>query len=173
MKRVAYVGDVWCLRTPDEVFMVRRNGKAMWSGNCDDFGGTDLNYIWTDAYPTRFLLSRDPLDIPADDKESMAAMEAYASFAQGEIADLFGLSIATFPDNELLRLDPYVVHATPEVPAPGGMWSFFKISVSTHRYDLLGNSHNHLLDDDWPLVSRETLRNQPNGGNRDDAGATA
>lgn len=56
---------------------------------------------------------------------------------------------------------------TPEIPPPGGMRSFFKISVSTHRYDLLGNSHNYLLDYSWPMLDRQTLRNQPSGGSRD------
>jgi hypothetical protein len=28
-----YTGPVWCLQVPGEVFYVRRNGKAVWTGN--------------------------------------------------------------------------------------------------------------------------------------------
>lgn len=74
--------------------------------------------------------------------------------------------IITYPDSTVLRLDPYVIHDTPLIPAPGGMRSFFKISVSTNRYDLVGNSHNYLFDYAWPMTDRAALRNQPHG-NRD------
>ena len=137
--------------------------------HCDDFGGSDLNYIWSDVFPTRFLLSDEALLISADDKQSMQDMADLASVAgRGG----YHWRVEDGPVNELLRLTPWVIHNTPEIPAPGGMRSFFKISVSTHRYDLLGNSHNHLLDYDWPMVDRSVLRNQP-GGNRDYSGATA
>lgn len=129
--------------------------------HCDDFGGTDLNYIWSDRYPTQILRSSVPLQIPEDDIESMDKMTRYSWRAEDHGLDWLWLEKA--PVGHLLRLSPYVVHNTPEVPAPGGMRSFFKISISTHRYDLLGNSHNYLLNYDWPMIDRQALRNQPNG----------
>lgn len=132
--------------------------------HCDDFGGTDINYIWCDAYPTRVLHSEQPLDISDDDTVSMLEFEDIA-FAAPET---LGLEIRELQPITLYRLDPFVIHATPEVPAPGGMRSFVKISISTHRYNLIGNSRNHLLDYDWPMVDRQVLRNQPNArANRD------
>lgn len=133
--------------------------------HCDDFGGTDLNYIWTDRWPTRFLTAPDGLTIPEDDAASMETFEALAWQAENTHAPSLW-----FEDNwatgRLLRLSPYVIHDTPIIPEPGGMRSFFKVSVSTHRYNLLGNSHNHLLAYDWPLYDRAVVRNQP-GGNSD------
>lgn len=147
--------------------------------HCDDFGGTDLNFIWSDAYPTRFLLADEPLNIRPDDAESMVDMQRHADMAvrnanpgtmAGYETNVFhNQRIVDGPLNTLLRLDPYVIHDTPVIEKPG-MRSFFKISVSTHRYDLVGNSHNYDLDYDWPMYSREALRNQPSGGNSDYSG---
>jgi hypothetical protein len=164
------------------VYVTARRGYAS-PGNplnrpgwhCDDFGGTDLNYIWSDAYPTVFLRTREgwPLDISDDDVQSMKDMAAYATEAQAWSSGGFSAVhprvpwIEGGPVGHLLRLDPYVVHNTPIIPPPGGMRSFFKISVSSHRYNLRGNSHNHLLRYDWPMYDRDQLRNQPQGGNRD------
>lgn len=134
--------------------------------HCDDFGGTDLNYIWCDEFPTR-VLRADPgsIDMPADDMESMRVMDSVAEMIGWPGAD--DVWIEPIRTHTMYRLTPHVIHDTPIIPAPGGMRSFFKISVSNHRYDLIGNSHNHLLDYDWPMVSRDVLRNQPSGGNKD------
>lgn len=134
--------------------------------HCDDFGGTDLNYIWSDAFPTRILRSSRPLAISEDDAESMHDMWRHATEAGYRAT--FGMKdtdlwIEEAPVDYLLRLSPYVIHDTPVIPEPGGMRSFFKISVSDKRYNLLGNSHNHLLDYEWEMHDRQTLRNQPQG----------
>ncbi len=132
--------------------------------HCDDFGGEDINYIWSDRYPTRFLQLAEgsgvKLGIPADDQESMTAFDWLAANASKSYPEL---SIETYPDSTILRLDPYVIHTTPVIPAPGGMRSFFKISLSEHRYNLRGNSHNHLFDYDWPMHDRAVVRNQQDG----------
>lgn len=175
------IDDAWSLNgDPDPyVYVTARRGFAT-PGNplnrpgwhCDDFGGSDLNYIWSDAYPTRFLVSDKPLNVSEDDKQSMVDMEHYAYGAMsGE--DGPGVYIYTPPEKSLLRLTPHVIHDTPQIPAPGGMRSFFKISVSSHRYDLVGNSHNYELNYDWPMVDREALRNQPSKfSNKDYSGGS-
>lgn len=168
-----HLGDPYVYVTARRGFASPGNPLNRPGWHCDDFGGTDLNYIWSDVYPTRLLLCDEALPVPADDAESMRYMETLASDLRFASHDSHGIGIVESPVNELLRLTPWVIHNTPEVPAPGGMRSFFKISVSTHRYDLLGNSHNHLLDYDWPMVDRAALRNQPSGGNRDYSGATS
>lgn len=136
----------------------------------DDFGGDDLNYIWTDQYPTRFLLSAEPLPIVNNDRAATRQMDNYVRsmgrnggrYIDGWEQDThLGLRVVTYPQNSVLRLDPYVIHTTPEIPPPGGMRSFFKISISTHRYNLIGNSHNYEFDYDWPMIDRATLRNDP------------
>lgn len=48
--KVPYVGDVWCLNVPRSNFMVRRNGKAFFSGNCWARGWMSRGFtpgIWT------------------------------------------------------------------------------------------------------------------------------
>jgi hypothetical protein len=137
--------------------------------HCDDFGGNDLNYIWMDSYPTRVLRSDEPLKIVQDDQGSMRQMERLADkigmhgghYVNGwEVNTHLGLRIEEMPTNTLLKLSPYVIHAAPEIIEPG-MRSFFKISISSHRYDLVGNSHNYELNYDWPMYDRQALRNQP------------
>lgn len=150
--------------------------------HCDDFGGTDLNYIWSDAYPTRVMTALPGIiQLSSDDGESMIQMENLAQYAERNRAGYDSWTMppdpvvrtAQMPVNTLLRLTPHVIHDTPVIPPPGGMRSFFKISVSSHRYDLIGNSHNHLLDYDWPMTSRVEMRNRPDGGNTDDSGERA
>lgn len=166
------------------VYVTARRGYAT-PGNplnrpgwhCDDFGGDDLNYIWTDAFPTRFLLADEPIDIPADDTKSMDVMEAYAYGAENPHDFAWdrpdGLRIEDGPAAEILRLSPYVIHSTPEITEAGPR-SFFKISVSDHRYDLIGNAHNYLLDYNWPMYDRQALRNQPGAfQNKDYSGITS
>lgn len=160
--------------------------------HADNFGadspdGTtgDLNYVWADRYPTRLLLSDDPLTLSGDDTESMLDMEGHAETAEFRTrrwnsarqfngnAPRPASRIEHAPLGTLLRLTPWVIHTTPEIPAPGGMRSFLKISVSAHRFDLRGNSHNHAFDYDWAMVDRATLRNHPSAfQNRDYSGGS-
>lgn len=121
----------------------------------DGFGSDDLNYIWADVHPTRYAVQ--DFELKADDVESMRQMEAQVRpdrIEEGLPEWLYGL-------------DPYVVHATPVIPPPGTMRSFAKISFSPHRYNLLGNSHNHDLAYDWVMHNRTALRNDPYAGERD------
>lgn len=156
------------------VYVTARRGYAT-PGNplnrpgwhCDDFGGTDLNYIWCDEFPTRVLRSEDPLPIPPDDAQSMYDMKNFAELAEMSAVERIWIDEA--PTDRLMRLTPYVIHNTPIITL-GGMRSFFKISISTHRYNLIGNSHNYEINYDWPMHSRESLRNQPSGANRDYTG---
>lgn len=128
--------------------------------HADGFGTEDINYVWTDAFPTLFAEQRFE-SISAEHGASMTQFEA-------QIAAGF---VTTYPDRTLLRLDPFVIHAAPEIPTPGGERSFFKVSFSNDRYNLIGNSHNHLLDYDWPMYSREQLRNDPARAGSDGPGA--
>jgi hypothetical protein len=118
--------------------------------HADGFGSDDVNYIWTDRYPTRFALQQF-VDISDDHVRSAEQFEEQVVPSR----------IVTYPDHTLLRLDPSVIHATPEIPPPGGERSFLKISLSRDRYNLLGNSHNYLFDYDWKMWSREEVRNDP------------
>lgn len=118
--------------------------------HADGFGTSDINYVWADRFPTRFAVQ--PFEgIPVGHAESIAEFERQLDPSR----------IVTYPDRTLLCIDPYVVHATPEVPEGGGERGFIKVSVSSQRYNLRGNSHNHLFDYDWPMWTREQVRNSP------------
>ena len=75
----------------------------------DGFGTSDVNYVWTDRYPT--LFAEQPFEqISADHVDSVRQFAEQVDPAR----------IRTYPDKTLMRLDPSVIHAAPEIPAPGG-----------------------------------------------------
>ena len=114
----------------------------------DGFLTEDINYIWCDKDPTIF--NKSEFNLTLDDTVSMKEMEEQAL----EINDI------TFKENELLRLDQYNIHKVAPV-LEGGMRTFVKISFSKDKYDLIGNSHNYLLDYNWEMKQRNTDRNIP------------
>ncbi|AXC36304.1 hypothetical protein SEA_FORK_78 [Microbacterium phage Fork] len=116
----------------------------------DGFGTPDINYVWTDRYPTLFAIG-DFGEISDDHLESTRQFEERAA----------GLYQSTHADKTLMRLDPSVIHTAPPIPAPGGERSFFKVSFSNTRYNLKGNAHNYMLNYDWPMYDRATVRNDP------------
>lgn len=132
--------------------------------HCDGFGTDDLNYIWSSRWPTRFAI-QDFADVSTDHTISMQQFEL-------EVDDD---CIQTYDPHEgefhiappLLRLSPFVVHSTPLIPHPGGERSFVKISFSDDKYNLRGNSHNHLLNYEWTMHDRAELRNDPAFAGRD------
>jgi hypothetical protein len=114
----------------------------------DGFGTNDLNYIWYDRAPTEFYA--DDFELPPNCADAMAVMTERAEGAQ----------IVTYPERHVLRLTPSVVHRVPAKFA-SGMRTFFKVSISPDRYNLIGNSINHRLPERWPLVARQAERNHP------------
>lgn len=114
----------------------------------DGFGTDDVNYIWYDHAPTEFYEGR--FRLPDDCDDSMAIMEKLAH----------GRPIITHPAKHLLKLTPAVIHRSP-VGFPTGMRTFVKVSISSERYNLEGNSVNHLLTERWPLLPRVAERNHP------------
>ncbi len=141
----------------DYIYVTARRGYAT-PGNplnrpgwhADGFGTLDINYIWADRFPT--LFAEHPFgEISSDHVESIRQFEERAPK---------GL-LQVYPDRTLLRLDPFVVHAAPEIPPPGGERSFLKISLSRDKYNLLGNSHNYDFAYSWKMWSRAEVRNDP------------
>lgn len=116
--------------------------------HCDGFMSNDINYIWSDSLPTVFNSSN--FSITLDDSLSMKQMERQA-------LPCFDIS---YPVNTLLRLNQFNVHRVADVDKEG-MRTFLKISFSTDKYDLIGNSHNYLLNYDWEMKQRNMQRNIP------------
>lgn len=119
--------------------------------HADGFGTDDLNYAWSDKWPTE-IAQQQFKGISSDHIESMRQFDEQVK-DENVYATREGL---------LYRLTPYVVHRVAPVPeGEGGMRSFLKVSISKHRYNLEGNSHNYLLDYKWKMYSREEIRNSP------------
>lgn len=115
----------------------------------------DRNLVWCDRFPTRYIWG-DIGNVPAEDEIALARFEA----AGAEFPDHY------VEEEVLYEFGQAVVHATPIIDDPG-LRTFVKLSISPHRYNLEGNSHNFLLDYDWPMYPRADVRNDPIAGNKD------
>jgi hypothetical protein len=114
----------------------------------DGFLTDDINYIWCDKYPTIF--NRTEFELPLDDLLSMEEMENQA----------MPFHNVTYGENRLLRLNQYNIHKVASVTEVG-MRTFLKLSFSKDKYDLIGNSHNYLIDYNWGMKNRKEHRNIP------------
>jgi len=114
----------------------------------DGFGTDDINYIWSDCCPTVFNNSNFVLS--DDDEQSMRDMARQADESNNVM----------HPDGSLLRLDSRCIHRAADCRAQM-LRTFLKVSFSPDRYDLAGNSRNHLLKYDWPMRERRDVRNTP------------
>jgi hypothetical protein len=132
--------------------------------HCDGFGSPDMNYIWWSGPGTRFAVG-DFGEISDDHVVSMRQFEERA-VTRGYAHDR--VQIEKPPGKHLYQIDRYVVHATP-ILRKGCMRQFVKISFSNERYNLYNNSHNYLFDYDWPMVDRDTVRNDTSKAQGDHA----
>lgn len=127
--------------------------------HADGFGTEDVNYVWTDLFPTLYA-NQDFHGISKNHIESIRQFEEQVDPEK----------VVEFPEKSLLRLTSKVVHSAPEIPPPGGERSFLKVSFSNSRYNLKGNSHNYLIDYNWKMYDRQEVRNDPNYAGGDTAG---
>lgn len=114
----------------------------------DGFMTDDINYIWSDCFPTIF--NKSNFDLTMNDLDSMKDMENQAMTSNNVV----------YSDNELLRLDQFNIHRVSEIAEPK-MRTFVKVSISKDKYDLIGNSHNYLIDYKWEMRERSNQRNIP------------
>jgi hypothetical protein len=124
--------------------------------HCDGFGTDDMNYIWWSGPGTRFAVQ----NFWGISRDHLVSQRQFEEQLESDWN-------VEWPERNLYALDPYVVHATPLIKPPGCMRQFVKISLSDHRYNLENNSHNYLLDYDWPMHSREEIRNDPHSAQLD------
>lgn len=114
----------------------------------DGFMTDDINYIWCDVYPTVFNTS--PYSLTQHHEHSLSEMEEQ-SLVENEVR---------YKEYELLRLNQFNIHKVAEVERLC-IRTFFKLSFSTEKYNLIGNSRNYLLNYDWPMKERQETRNHP------------
>jgi len=114
----------------------------------DGFLTGDINYVWCNVLPTVF--NSTDFKLTLDDEVSIKEMDWQADKRLNVV----------YPENSLLRLNQFNIHKVNEMEFKG-MRTFFKLSFSKDQYDLVGNSHNYLLDYNWEMKSRKEQRNIP------------
>lgn len=123
----------------------------------DGYGSPgDRNFIWCSSVPTEYVEGN--LWLPQDHAECLRTLEGINKAEH---------CVSTLKPYHLYELGD-VVHRC-GIAKESGMRTFVKISVSSEKYDLLGNARNPLLPSThWPLKPREGVRNhptaQPGGG---------
>lgn len=113
----------------------------------DGFGSDDVNYIWSDSFPTQFCLQKFLLT--EDHTLSLQELEAQA----------LPENIVDYGANAFVRIDRWNIHRPPVEGE--GFRTFLKFSVSKNMYNLQGNSHNYLMNYDWDMTPRQVTRNHP------------
>lgn len=113
----------------------------------DGFGSDDVNYIWSDKFPTQFCLQE--FTLTEDHTESLKELQRQA----------LDKNIVDYGENAFVRIDRWNIHRPPVEGT--GFRTFLKFSVSKNRYNLQGNSHNYLMDYDWKMIPRAAERNHP------------
>lgn len=134
--------------TVKHMYQVPNSSFNRYGYHSDGFMTNDINYIWSNKFPTVFNTTK--FNLTLDDRISIGEMEEQA-IKENEI---------TYPDCSLVRLNQYNIHKVGD-NSTGGLRTFVKISFSKDKYDLIGNAHNHLLDYDWEMKERSVERNIP------------
>ena len=114
----------------------------------DGFLTDDINYICSDKNPTVFNYSS--FKLTQEDTIYLYEMDKQANKK----------TIKIYPENSLLRLDQFNIHKVNENKELV-LRTFVKVSFSSDKYDLKGNSKNYLLDYDWKTRDRGLERNIP------------
>jgi hypothetical protein len=115
----------------------------------DGFGTDDINFLWSDSYPTEFCVNQG-FDLSKDHTLSMQEMEQQARSE----------NIKTYDNGLLLRIDNTIVHRVANVKHEGYR-TFAKISISKNKYNRVGTARNYLFDYDWDMTERTITRNDP------------
>lgn len=110
------------------------------------FGTDDRHWIWCDKNPPEFNTAE--FDIKGDFYSSLKEFDNQWDYKKQVV----------YPPFHLLELNPYVVHRVVRVTRYD-MRTFVKISLSKHKYNMIGNAHNDLFDYDWEMVPRGSERN--------------
>jgi hypothetical protein len=140
--------ETYIYLTAKHMYQVPNSSFNRHGYHSDGFMTSDINYIWSDKFPTIFNTTN--FNLTLDDRISIGEMEEQA-IKENEI---------TYPDKSLVRLNQYNIHKVGD-NSTGGLRTFVKLSFSKDKYDLIGNAHNHLLDYNWEMKERSVERNIP------------
>lgn len=147
LDRIRFTEDRYVYLTVRNTFISPGSSGSRPGWHSDGFLTDDINYIWSDCLPTEFALQNFDID-----ENCLQSLQQFEEQVHPE-------NIATYPAKMLLQLNSGVIHRPAINDSYEGLRQFVKVSVSKHRYNLAGNSHNYLLDYNWPMVERSTERN--------------
>jgi len=121
-------------------------GRPGW--HLDGFGTDDINYVWSDDFPTEFY--NQQIEITNDPVISRLDMELMIDESK----------ITTYPNKILLEMNNTCIHRV-SVEKREGFRTFIKLTVSKNQFKLKGNAHNYLFNYNWDMTPRTLDRNQP------------
>lgn len=137
--------------TVKKLFIKKGSNLNREGWHIDGFLTEDVNWVWMDTTPTEFSFGDFNLD--EDHTTSMIQM--------GEQMKGKGiLKSRLAPIKSAIRFDNQLVHRT-GLAREDHVRTFVKVSLSKHKYNLLGNAHNHLFDYNWDMQPRQSERNNP------------
>lgn len=106
-------------------------------------------YVVSDCLPTEFFKACFPLE----DVSCNASLQTFDEIAENS-------EKITYPNFNVLRLTPYVVHRAAMCHETTER-TFMKISISDKKYAREGNTKNDLFDYNWEYKPRSDVRNHP------------
>lgn len=136
--------------TAKRLFVTEGCGLNRDGWHTDGFGSDDINYIWCDTLPTKYICG-EFRHVPQDHVECLKHFEHLGNGNTHHYCNV----------NTVYRLDDTVIHAQDDYKGSPTLRTFVKVSFSKERYNLKGNSHNYLLDYNWKMEDRSLERNHP------------
>lgn len=140
--------DQYIYLSAKNLFITKGTNLNRLGWHSDGFLSDDINYVWCNAVPT--VWNKSEFLITPDHSLSLAEFQ--------EQADPW--NDVEIPVNRIARLNQFVVHR-PGVAEETVCRMFVKVSFSKEKYNLIGNSHNYLLDYNWEMKHRNAERNHP------------
>lgn len=147
---VAVYNEHYIYLTAKRLFVTEGCGLNRDGWHTDGFGSDDINYIWCDSLPTKYICG-EFRNVPQDHMESLKYFEHLGNGNTHHYCNV----------NTIYRLDDTVIHAQDNYKGSPTLRTFVKVSFSKEKYNLKGNSHNYLLDYDWEMKDRGLERNHP------------
>lgn len=112
----------------------------------DSYLTDNIDYIYSNIQPTIFNSGK--FNLTKDHEISLQEMKEQAKEENNY----------TFPSCSLIRVGR-AVHKVADFVE--GHRIFVKITFSKEKFNLLGNSHNYLIDYNWDMKERKNSRNHP------------
>tara|TARA_R110000851_G_scaffold205081_1_gene357049 strand:+ start:256 stop:855 length:600 start_codon:yes stop_codon:yes gene_type:complete len=151
LDRIPFPENKYVYLTVRNTFITKGFSGSRPGWHSDGFLTNDISYIWSDCLPTEFAIQEFSIDENCNDSLRQFD-EQYCP-----------MNVTHYDNKSLLKLDSSVIHRPANNFDIEGLRAFVKISVSSDRYNLYGNSHNHLLDYKWGMIQRNEGRNHQKG----------